>query len=64
MSQAINAAEIDPISRSKQFCLQLITEDRPYRFCAPDEEALANWIGAMKSIIVARRKVLENTCPS
>lgn len=56
MSQVINAAEIDPMSRSKNFCLQVITEDRTYRFCAPDEEALTKWLGAMKSVLVARKK--------
>ncbi|KAH8705079.1 hypothetical protein BGW36DRAFT_413141 [Talaromyces proteolyticus] len=61
MSQVITAAEIDPISRSKNFCLQIITEDRPtYRFCAPDEESLAKWLGALKSIIVARNKAIES----
>ncbi|QKX58571.1 uncharacterized protein TRUGW13939_05696 [Talaromyces rugulosus] len=60
MSQVITAAEIDPISRSKSFCLQIITDDRPsYRCCAPDEESLAKWLGALKSIIAARRKALE-----
>ncbi|CRG83997.1 hypothetical protein PISL3812_01345 [Talaromyces islandicus] len=59
MSQVITAAEIDPISRSKSFCLQIITDDRPsYRCCAPDEESLAKWLGALKSIIAARRKAL------
>lgn len=61
MSQVINAAEIDPISRSKNFCLQIITEDRPiYRFCAPDEESLAKWLGALKSIVVGRKKAMES----
>lgn len=56
----INAAEIDPISRSKTCCLQVITEDRPiYRFCAPDEESLAKWLGALKSVIVARKRAIE-----
>jgi hypothetical protein len=60
MSQVINAAEIDPVSRSKNYCLQIITEDRPiYRFCAPDEESLAKWLGGLKSIIVARRRAIE-----
>lgn len=61
MSQVINAAEIDPISRSKNFCLQIITEDRPiYRFCAPDEESLAKWLGALKSIVVGRKKAIQS----
>lgn len=61
MSQVINAAEIDPLSRSKNFCLQIITtEDIPtYRFCAPDEESLAKWLGALKSVVVARKKAIE-----
>ncbi|OJD23200.1 hypothetical protein ACJ73_05448 [Blastomyces percursus] len=54
MLQVINAAEIDPISRSKKFCLQIIADDRTYRFCAPDEEALAKWLGALKSLLVRR----------
>lgn len=61
MSQVINAAEMDPISRSKKFCLQIITEDRPiYRFCAPDEESLAKWLGAVKSIVVTRKKAMQS----
>ncbi|OAX78655.1 hypothetical protein ACJ72_07035 [Emergomyces africanus] len=55
MLQVINAAEIDPISRSKKFCLQIIAEDKTYRFCAPDEEALAKWLGALKSLLVKRQ---------
>ncbi|KAJ5246198.1 hypothetical protein N7468_001181 [Penicillium chermesinum] len=56
MSQVIDAAEIDPLSRSKTFCLQIIAEEKTYRLCAPDEESLARWLGALKSIIVARKK--------
>lgn len=52
----IDAVEIDPISRSKQFCLQLITEERNYRMCAPDDDALARWLGAVKSLLVKRRE--------
>ncbi|PGH19446.1 hypothetical protein AJ80_03947 [Polytolypa hystricis UAMH7299] len=54
MDQIINAAEIDPMSRSKNFCLQIIAEDRTYRFCAPDEEALAKWLGSLKSVLVKK----------
>ena len=56
MSHVIDAAEIDPLSRSKTFCLQIIAEEKSYRLCAPDEESLARWLGAFKSIIVARKK--------
>ncbi|KAJ5279446.1 hypothetical protein N7478_004818 [Penicillium angulare] len=60
MSQVIDAAEIDPLSRSKKFCLQIIAEEKTYRLCALDEESLARWLGSLKSIIVARKK-LETT---
>lgn len=57
MSQVIDAAEVDPLSRSKRFCLQIIAEEKTYRLCATDEETLARWLGALKSIIVARKKL-------
>ncbi|KAJ5152336.1 hypothetical protein N7492_010631 [Penicillium capsulatum] len=57
MSQVFDAAEVDPLSRSKRFCLQIIAEEKTYRLCAPDEESLARWLGALKSIIVARKKL-------
>lgn len=51
LDQVIDAADVDPISRSKVFCFQLITEDATYRFCAPDEEALDHWLGSIKSVL-------------
>jgi len=54
----IDAVEIDPISRSKTSCMQIISEERNYRFCAPDEESLARWLGAFKSLL-SRRKAKE-----
>lgn len=59
MSHVIDAAEVDPMSRSKTFCLQIIAEEKTYRLCAPDEESLARWLGALKSIIVTRKKLIE-----
>lgn len=55
MSSVINAAEIDPISRSKNYCLQLIMEDKTYRFCAPSEDSLAEWLGSVKSVLARRQ---------
>lgn len=51
LDQVVDAADIDPISRSKVFCFQLITEGATYRFCAPDEEALDHWLGSLKSVL-------------
>lgn len=55
LSTIISAVEIDPISKSKPYCMQIITEEKSYRFCAPSEEVLAKWLGALKSLL-ARRK--------
>ncbi|KAL2829978.1 PH domain protein [Aspergillus cavernicola] len=56
MQQIFDAAEIDPVSRSKKFCLQIIAEEKIYRLCTLDEESLAKWLGALKSILVTRKK--------
>jgi hypothetical protein len=55
MANIIDAVEIDPISRSKANCLQIISESKSYRFCARDENALLQCLGALKSQL-ARRK--------
>ncbi|MCJ1308940.1 hypothetical protein MMC25_002595 [Agyrium rufum] len=55
LSNIISAVEIDPVSRTKRHCLQIIAEDRTYRFCAEGEEILARWLGALKSLIVRRK---------
>ena len=64
MSSVIDAAEIDPVSRSKKYCLQIIVEDKAYKCCASDDDALAKWLGALKSVLVKKkdgRKLTEAT---
>jgi len=51
----IDAVEIDPISRSKKYCMQVLSEERNYRFCALDEDCLNRWLGAFKSVMSRRR---------
>lgn len=54
-SNILEAVDIDPISKSKDHCMEIITEERNYRFCADNEETLAKWLGAFKSLISRRR---------
>jgi hypothetical protein len=64
ISSIIDAAEVDPVSKSRTFCLQIILDDRTYKCSAPDEDALASWLGALKSVLAKRqemRKVTEGT---
>ncbi|KAF2148256.1 PH-domain-containing protein [Myriangium duriaei CBS 260.36] len=57
----VDAVEINPISSSKRFCLQVITDEKGYRFCARDEDDLAQWLGAFKSLLVKRREMKSGT---
>ena len=52
----IDAVDIDSVSRSKQYCMQVISEDKNFRFCAKGENELAKWLGAFKSLLVKRRE--------
>jgi hypothetical protein len=56
-STIIDAVDIDPLSRSKQHCMQVIAEEKNFKFSAPDENALAKWLGAFKSLLVKKREV-------
>ncbi|KAL2075538.1 hypothetical protein VTL71DRAFT_481 [Oculimacula yallundae] len=55
LSSVINAVEVDPLSKTKRHCLQVITEEKSYKFCAHGEESLDTSLGALKSLL-ARRK--------
>jgi hypothetical protein len=55
----LDAVDIDPASKSKKHCLQVISEEKNFRFSAPSEESLARWLGAFKSLLV-KRKEAEN----
>ncbi|KAI9856360.1 MAG: hypothetical protein M1824_005488 [Vezdaea acicularis] len=56
LSTILSAVEIDPISKTKRHCMQIIVEDKSYRFCAPDEAALEKWLGCLKSLLAKRRE--------
>ncbi|KAL6862060.1 PH domain-containing protein [Trichoderma novae-zelandiae] len=55
VADVVNVVEMDPVSRSKTNCLQIITEEKTYRFCAPDEESLVQFLGAFKALLTRRR---------
>jgi len=61
----VNAVEIDSPSKNKkrQFCLQVITEEQSWRFCAQDEDDLTRWLGMFKSMIAKRRAAEEAPVP-
>ena len=57
LSSIVNVVDIDPVSRTKMHCLQIITEEKSYRFCAHDEESLVQCLGAFKSLLSKRREL-------
>lgn len=57
MSSIVNVVETDPLSRTKKHCLQIITDEKSYRFCTHDEEALVQCLGAFKSLLAKRREL-------
>ena len=56
LSTCVDAVEIDPVSKSKRHCMQIITEEKGYRFCAESEDKLAEWLGALKMVMSWRRE--------
>ncbi|KAG5939022.1 hypothetical protein E4U53_007905 [Claviceps sorghi] len=58
LSDVVDVVDTDPVSKSKENCLQIITEEKSFRFCTHDEESLVQFIGAFKSLL-ARRRGLE-----
>jgi len=55
MSSVVDAVEIDALSKTKRNCLQVITEEKSYKFCARDEEGLDRCLGAFKSLLKKRK---------
>lgn len=60
MNVIVNVVEIDPISKTKKHCLQIITEEKSYRFCAISEESLDRALGGFKSLLAKRRPELRS----
>jgi hypothetical protein len=58
-SSIIDAVDIDSVSRSKQYCMQVIAEEKNFRFCAPDENTLAKWLGSFKSLLIKRKEAQQ-----
>ncbi|SPO00560.1 related to PH domain protein [Cephalotrichum gorgonifer] len=55
----VDVIDIDPIGRGKgkAHCLQIITDEKNYRFCAADEESLVQCLGAFKSLLTKRKEL-------
>lgn len=61
LSNIVKAVEIDPVSRSKSHCMQIIAEDKNFRFSVENEDTLAKWLGALNSQLARRREARKST---
>jgi hypothetical protein len=46
-----DVVDIDPLSKSKKYCMQIITPEKRLRFCAETEEDLTSWLASLKSAL-------------
>lgn len=59
-SSIIDAVDIDSVSKSKQYCMQVISEEKNFKLCAADENSLAKWLGALKSLLAKKREAEQH----
>lgn len=66
LSTVIDCLQTDPVSKSKQYCLRIVTTKRSFLCSAPDEDTLLQWLDALhvECDRVARERELESTNPS
>ncbi|ETS79959.1 hypothetical protein PFICI_07488 [Pestalotiopsis fici W106-1] len=57
LSTVVNVVDIDALAKNKPFCMQIITDEKSYRFCTQDEETLVKCLGAFKSLLSKRREL-------
>ncbi|KAF8930125.1 hypothetical protein BGZ47_000736 [Haplosporangium gracile] len=57
LSTIIDCLQTDPVSKSKQYCLRIVTAKRSFVCCAPDEDTLLQWLDALQ--VECDRVVLE-----
>ncbi|KAF9564860.1 hypothetical protein EC968_004389 [Mortierella alpina] len=47
LSIVIDCLQTDPVSKSKQYCLRIVTAKRSFVCCAPDEDTLLQWLDVL-----------------
>lgn len=61
LAGVVNVVDIDPVSKTRAHCMQIITDEKSYRFCAQDEESLVQCLGAFKSLLSKRKEIQART---
>ncbi|KAH3686284.1 hypothetical protein WICPIJ_002733 [Wickerhamomyces pijperi] len=56
LQDMIDVVELDALSKSKVYCMLIITPWKRIRFCAEDEDALVSWLVYLKTVLKTRLK--------
>ena len=56
ISSIVDVVETDSAPKRGTFGMQVITDDRVYRFCVSSEDELVDWIGRIKSAMARGRE--------
>lgn len=51
-----DAVDIEPLSKSKTLCMQLITDKHRVKFCAESEDELTSWLASFKAALSRYRQ--------
>lgn len=57
IKDVIDVVELDPLSKSKMYCMLIVTPKKRIRFSATTEDELTTWLVLLKTAIEANRKV-------
>jgi hypothetical protein len=52
----IDAVEVDPLGRNREWCFEVIAEEKTLRCSVRTEEDMVGWLGGLKSIVARRRE--------
>ena len=55
LHMVLAAVDIDPLSRTKRHCFQVVTKEKVLRFCADSEGEVDKWLGGLVSLIESGR---------
>ncbi|KAF8988430.1 hypothetical protein BGZ52_010108, partial [Haplosporangium bisporale] len=67
LSTVIDCLQTDPVSKSKQYCLRIVTTKRSFLCSAPDEDTLLQWLDALHvecDRVTQELRELESNNPS
>ncbi|CDR46744.1 CYFA0S25e01596g1_1 [Cyberlindnera fabianii] len=60
VDEIIDCVELDPLSRSRVFCMLIVTPKKRIRFCADSEDELTKWLVLLKTIVKTRKDEKED----